>query len=139
VEERRLLPRLKLGLPGALGTLDERRLNVDGGAIAIGHPVGASGARIVLHLLHVLRRRGWRSRHRHRSASAADRAGPCWWKRYDPSMTTGLQHWRLTRDADGIAWLTFDRADANVNTLSADVMRELGEVLDALDAARRAG
>jgi acetyl-CoA C-acetyltransferase len=50
--------RAELGLPGALGTLDERRLNVDGGAIAIGHPVGASGARIVLHLLHVLRRQG---------------------------------------------------------------------------------
>jgi len=44
-----------LGLPGALGALDEERLNVDGGAVAIGHPVGASGARIVLHLLHVLR------------------------------------------------------------------------------------
>lgn len=50
--------RNELGLPGALGRLDERRLNVDGGAIAIGHPVGASGARIVLHLLHVLRRQG---------------------------------------------------------------------------------
>ncbi|MDP2869290.1 acetyl-CoA C-acetyltransferase [Methyloversatilis sp.] len=50
--------RTELGLPGALGTLDECRLNVDGGAIAIGHPVGASGARIVLHLLHVLRRQG---------------------------------------------------------------------------------
>lgn len=50
--------RAELGLPGALGALDERRLNVDGGAIAIGHPVGASGARIVLHLLHVLRRQG---------------------------------------------------------------------------------
>ncbi len=30
---------------------------MDGGAIAIGHPVGASGARIVLHLLHALRAR----------------------------------------------------------------------------------
>ncbi len=40
----------------ALGLLDLGRLNVDGGAIALGHPVGASGARIVLHLLHVLRR-----------------------------------------------------------------------------------
>ena len=50
--------RTELGLPGALGTLDDRRLNIDGGAIAIGHPVGASGARIVLHLLHVLRRQG---------------------------------------------------------------------------------
>lgn len=49
-----------LGLDGALGELDEARLNVDGGAIAIGHPVGASGARIVLHLLQVLRRSGGR-------------------------------------------------------------------------------
>ena len=45
------------GLPAALGTLDPERLNVDGGAIALGHPVGASGARIVLHLLHALRAR----------------------------------------------------------------------------------
>ncbi len=44
-----------LGLPSAFGTLPPERLNVDGGAIALGHPVGASGARIVLHLLHVLR------------------------------------------------------------------------------------
>lgn len=48
-----------LGRP-AMGRLDETRLNVDGGAIAIGHPVGASGARIVLHLLHALRARGLR-------------------------------------------------------------------------------
>lgn len=47
----------QLGLPGALGSVDPARLNVDGGAVAIGHPVGASGARIVLHLLHVLRRK----------------------------------------------------------------------------------
>ena len=44
-------------MPAALGTLDPERLNVDGGAIALGHPVGASGARIVLHLLHALRAR----------------------------------------------------------------------------------
>jgi acetyl-CoA C-acetyltransferase len=42
------------------GELDEEKLNVDGGAIAIGHPVGASGARIVLHLLHALKARGKR-------------------------------------------------------------------------------
>jgi acetyl-CoA C-acetyltransferase len=50
--------REELGLDGALGSLDEERLNVDGGAIALGHPVGASGARIVLHLLKVLKRTG---------------------------------------------------------------------------------
>lgn len=48
--------RSELGLPQALGKIDMAWLNVDGGAIALGHPVGASGARIVLHLLHVLRR-----------------------------------------------------------------------------------
>ncbi len=49
--------REQLGLSAALGALDDEKLNVDGGAVAIGHPVGASGARIVLHLLHVLRRK----------------------------------------------------------------------------------
>ncbi len=48
--------RQELGLPDALGKLDETKLNVDGGAIALGHPVGASGARIVLHVLNVLAR-----------------------------------------------------------------------------------
>ena len=40
--------------------LDRERTNLDGGAIALGHPLGASGARITLHLLHALRRRGGR-------------------------------------------------------------------------------
>jgi acetyl-CoA C-acetyltransferase len=52
--------RKELGLERALGKIDETKLNVDGGAIALGHPVGASGARIVLHLLNVLKRSGGR-------------------------------------------------------------------------------
>lgn len=40
----------------AFGEIPCDRLNVDGGAVSIGHPVGASGARIVLHLAHVLKR-----------------------------------------------------------------------------------
>lgn len=39
-----------------VGTIKQDVLNVDGGAIAIGHPVGASGARLPLHLIHVLQR-----------------------------------------------------------------------------------
>ena len=50
--------REELGLDGAMGALDENKLNVDGGAIALGHPVGASGTRIVLHLLKTLKRTG---------------------------------------------------------------------------------
>ena len=38
--------------------IDEERVNVNGGAIALGHPVGMSGARIVLHLALELKRRG---------------------------------------------------------------------------------
>lgn len=38
--------------------LDPERTNVHGGAIAIGHPLGASGARLTAHLLHALRARG---------------------------------------------------------------------------------
>jgi acetyl-CoA C-acetyltransferase len=48
--------REELGLDKSLGSIDEARLNVDGGAIALGHPVGASGTRIVLHLLKTLKR-----------------------------------------------------------------------------------
>jgi acetyl-CoA acetyltransferase len=40
--------------------LDRERTNVSGGAIAVSHPLGASGARITVHLLHELRRRGLR-------------------------------------------------------------------------------
>lgn len=40
--------------------LDRARTNIEGGAIAIGHPLGASGARLTLHLLHALRRHGKR-------------------------------------------------------------------------------
>jgi acetyl-CoA C-acetyltransferase len=47
-----------LGLPQAFAPIPRERLNRDGGAIALGHPVGASGARIILHLLHLLRRDG---------------------------------------------------------------------------------
>jgi 3-oxoadipyl-CoA thiolase len=40
--------------------LDQERVNVNGGAIALGHPLGMSGARLVVSLLHELRRRGGR-------------------------------------------------------------------------------
>ncbi len=50
--------REQLGRPGALGVLERGRLNVNGGAIALGHPVGATGTRLVITLLRELKRRG---------------------------------------------------------------------------------
>ncbi|HMF20377.1 MAG TPA: acetyl-CoA C-acyltransferase, partial [Gemmataceae bacterium] len=38
--------------------LDEERVNVNGGAIALGHPIGASGARVLVTLLYALEQRG---------------------------------------------------------------------------------
>jgi acetyl-CoA C-acetyltransferase len=39
-------------------SMDMERVNVNGGAIALGHPIGATGARIVVTLVHEMRRRG---------------------------------------------------------------------------------
>ena len=50
--------REELGRTRAVGAIEPDRLNVNGGAIALGHPVGVSGTRLVLTLLHELRRRG---------------------------------------------------------------------------------
>jgi acetyl-CoA C-acetyltransferase len=47
-----------LGLETAFGAIDRNKLNVDGGAISLGHPVGTSGNRIVLHLVNAMRRLG---------------------------------------------------------------------------------
>jgi len=50
----------ELGLDQPLGEIPDERLNVNGGAIALGHPVGVSGARLLLTTLHEMRRRGAR-------------------------------------------------------------------------------
>ena len=43
---------------------------------------------------------------------------------------------RLTRDADGVAWLLFDRADSSANTLSAEVIEGFDRVHQPEDAGR---
>jgi acetyl-CoA acetyltransferase family protein len=53
--------REKLGRQEPIGEIDPLKLNVNGGAIALGHPVGTSGARLVLTLALELRRKGLRS------------------------------------------------------------------------------
>jgi acetyl-CoA C-acetyltransferase len=52
--------RKALGLDAAAGRISRDRLNVDGGAIGVGHPVGASGNRIVLHLVNAMKRLGYK-------------------------------------------------------------------------------
>jgi 3-hydroxyacyl-CoA dehydrogenase / enoyl-CoA hydratase / 3-hydroxybutyryl-CoA epimerase len=48
---------------------------------------------------------------------------------------SALLHWKIERDADGLAWLTFDKQGTTTNTLSAAVMDELQAVLGDLDKA----
>ncbi|MUK89618.1 acetyl-CoA C-acetyltransferase [Ornithinibacillus sp. L9] len=43
---------------GKIADIDPEKINVNGGAVALGHPIGASGARIILTLIHELKRRG---------------------------------------------------------------------------------
>ena len=56
-----------------------------------------------------------------------------------PGENGRYRHFRLTRDADGVAWLLFDREGSSANTLSADVIEELDTVLAALESERPAG
>lgn len=57
IEENEAFAAQALAVIGEL-SLDPARVNVNGGAIALGHPIGASGARILVTLIHALRRRG---------------------------------------------------------------------------------
>ena len=52
--------RREVGAPDAIGAIDPAILNVNGGAIALGHPIAATGARLLLTLAHTLRQRGKR-------------------------------------------------------------------------------
>jgi 3-hydroxyacyl-CoA dehydrogenase / enoyl-CoA hydratase / 3-hydroxybutyryl-CoA epimerase len=56
-----------------------------------------------------------------------------------PDAGGPYRNFKLTRDADGIAWLLFDREGTSANTLSADVIEELDLVLAALESQRPAG
>jgi acetyl-CoA C-acetyltransferase len=50
--------RSRLGLPGKLGSIDRKKLNVAGGSVAIGHPFGATGTRLVATLAKLLEKNG---------------------------------------------------------------------------------
>ncbi|MBI3699388.1 MAG: enoyl-CoA hydratase/isomerase family protein [Afipia sp.] len=57
-----------------------------------------------------------------------------------PTAVIGAyKNFKLTRDGDGVAWLLFDRANASANTLSGDVIEELGQIVAALENERPAG
>ena len=56
-----------------------------------------------------------------------------------PEAGGPYRHFRLARDADGIAWLLFDREGSSANTLSADVLEEFDHVLAELENQRPAG
>jgi 3-hydroxyacyl-CoA dehydrogenase/enoyl-CoA hydratase/3-hydroxybutyryl-CoA epimerase len=53
--------------------------------------------------------------------------------------TNPYRNFKLTRDADGVAWLLFDREGASANTLSSDVMEEFDKILGELESQRPAG
>ncbi len=58
---------------------DTKKVNVNGGAIAIGHPIGASGARVLVTLLHEMQKRDAKKKASPRCASAAAWASRCAW------------------------------------------------------------
>ena len=134
--------REELGLATPFAAIDPDRLNVDGGAVAIGHPVGTSGARIVLHLLHVLERNNAR-RGMAASASAAARGGRCWSSaaRGCPmahdATRTATGGWNRT--ATGSPGSPSTGRSESVNALSREALEELARLLDEIARQQPAG
>ncbi|KAG1663512.1 Fatty acid oxidation complex subunit alpha [Nymphon striatum] len=93
----------ELGLLKEAGQIPMDRLNVDGGAIALGHPVGSSGARIVLHLAHVLKRE---------------------------NAKKGIASLCIGGGQDELVWLTLDVKDEAANVINPDVVEELSAACD---------
>jgi 3-hydroxyacyl-CoA dehydrogenase / enoyl-CoA hydratase / 3-hydroxybutyryl-CoA epimerase len=55
------------------------------------------------------------------------------------SNDRSLKHWRLESDLDGIVWLYLDRADEKVNSLSSEVLTELGSIISRLEDDKPTG
>ncbi|ABE61935.1 3-hydroxyacyl-CoA dehydrogenase [Nitrobacter hamburgensis X14] len=56
-----------------------------------------------------------------------------------PDASGPYRNFKLTRDADGVAWVLFDRADSSANTLSSEVMEEFGAIVSVLESQPPAG
>ena len=56
-----------------------------------------------------------------------------------PDADGPYRNFKLTRDADGVAWVLFDRAGSSANTLAADVMEEFGAIVSVLEGHPPAG
>lgn len=56
-----------------------------------------------------------------------------------PSKDTTFKHWKLSTDIDNVLWLSIDREGENTNSLSMEVLSELGAIVDQLEADAPAG
>jgi len=56
-----------------------------------------------------------------------------------PDATGAYRNFKLTRDADGVAWVLFDRAGSSANTLSSEVLEEFDAILSVLENQRPTG
>ncbi len=110
-----------------LGDVPEERLNVNGGAIALGHPVGATGARLTLTALKELARRGGHGRlSPHAWAAGRDR-------RFCSKGSNFMENIHSEVLGTGERVLTFDRPDSAANIFDVATLRELDEKLDAVE------
>jgi len=56
-----------------------------------------------------------------------------------PSKDTTFKHWKLSTDIDNVLWLSIDREGENANSLSLEVLSELGSIIDELETNAPAG
>ena len=139
----------RAGLTTPLGEVDRSRLNQMGGSIAIGHPFGATGARILTTLCHELRRRDgqfglmtvvlpvgsatpWWSSARDANGCLASCGRPMR-RPYSSNDGRPLMPALSIEVRDDIAIVTFDQPGSPVNVITASVRDEFAALLDRLD------
>lgn len=55
------------------------------------------------------------------------------------SKDTNFKHWKLSTDIDNVVWLSLDREGESTNSLSLEVLSELGAIIDTLETNAPAG
>ena len=114
--------------------IPDEKLNVNGGAIAMGHPLGATGAMITGTMVDELERRGARARARSRCASAAAWVSRPSSRGCKDSMAENTIQW--DKDADGIVTLTLDDPTGSANVMNEHYKESMHKAVERLVAEK---
>ena len=123
-----------MGLDHAIGSIPPEKLNVNGGAIALGHPVGATGARMILTGLKELKRRNGKRVLLTLCVGGETQGGAIW-------LGEAMSALNIQRKdtEDHVCVLTFDRTNSSANIFDKETLLELDKHLGEISGDKPKG